>query len=279
MQTTTSTHDLHTHSTASDGTLSPAGLVERAHALGVSVLALTDHDSLGGLEAAAASACTLGVDLVPGIELSVTWEKRLLHVVGLKIDPTHGPLIEGIARLAGIREARAEKMGAHLDKRGIPGAYAGARALAGGGMLTRTHFARYLAGQGHAPDVGAVFKHYLVRGKPGYVKTDWAALDEAVGWIRGAGGTAVLAHPLRYRMTRAWMDRTLAAFIEAGGTSIEVVYGSNTPQDNHAAATYARRFGLSGSVGSDFHSPDVPWTALGRLPALPGDITPVWQTW
>lgn len=268
--------DLHSHSTASDGTLSPAALVARAYEQSVRVLALTDHDTTAGLEEAAQAATKLGIELVAGIELSTQWSKRSLHVVGLGIDPAATALRELIAALAEIREARAERMAASLAKAGIGGALAGAYRFADGGVPTRTHFARYLVEQGVAPDVGAVFKRYLVRNRPGYVATEWPDLERTVGVLHAAGGIAVLAHPHAYGWTGAWSRRMLEAFIGAGGEAVEVACGNSTQQSLLTWAGYARRFGLFASIGSDFHSPGR-FIELGRVPRLPEDMQPVWR--
>ncbi len=268
--------DLHSHSTASDGTLTPTELVARAHARGVRALALTDHDTVAGLAEAAAAAAELGVELVPGIELSTQCQGRSMHIVGLGVDPAASALRELIDELATIREARAERMAASLAKAGIAGALEGAARLAGGGVPTRTHFARYLVEQGVAADVGAVFKRYLVRNRPGYVRTDWPELERVVGVLRASGAVPVMAHPHAHRWTGAWSRRLLEAFLAAGGLGVEVACGTSTPQSLQAWAGYARRYGLLASCGSDFHSPGG-FIELGRLPPLPEDLPPVWR--
>ncbi len=272
-------YDLHTHSRSSDGFFSPAELVTAAAVSGVKMLALTDHDCIDGLEAAAKTARGQGIELISGIELSVTWREKCIHIVGLNIDAASAPLLGGIERLQRTRNARAEEMGRRLAKHGVEGAYAAVRALAGAGMITRTHFARFLVQRGHAASVRAVFGSFLTPGKPGYVATQWAELDEAVGWIRHAQGVAVLAHPLRYRLTACWMRRLLADFKDAGGQGIEVISGNSSPADTRSCVDYAQQFELHGSAGSDFHSPADNWLKLGRLAPLPDQIKPVWQIW
>lgn len=276
--------DLHTHSTASDGTLSPAALIDHAAASGVEVLALTDHDCTDGLAEAGTAAHRLGLRLISGVEVSVTWGGRTIHVVGLRIDPAHPDLRRGLARLLEFRAWRAEEIGYRLGKAGIEGAYAGARALSNGRLVGRTHFARFLVHRGLAPDERTVFKHFLVRGKPGHVPGDWADLESAVGWIRAAGGQAVLAHPARYRLTRERLLALLGTFREVGGIGLEVVSGSHSRDDCFTFARHAREQGLLASAGSDFHGPQLavsahPWVSLGRLPALPEGCTPIWSDW
>lgn len=272
-------HDLHTHSTASDGAYAPAELVRQAALAGIEVLALTDHDSTAGVAEARSAAAGLAIRIVPAVEVSVTWQNKTLHIVGLNIDPEHPALQAGLARLRAIRDERAVEIGRRLAKHGIPGVFEAVSALAGTGMVTRTHFAQYLAGQGLAGDAGDAFKRYLGHGKPGYVATQWADLAEAIGWVRAAGGIAVVAHPRRYQLTGSWLRRLLTEFKAVGGEGIEVASGVAAPNDVQASADLARRFGLLASVGSDFHSPDHHWLKLGRLPPLPAGLVPVWSRW
>jgi predicted metal-dependent phosphoesterase TrpH len=272
--------DLHCHSAASDGVLTPAALVRRAHANGVGVLALTDHDEVGGLAAARAAAEECGVRLVPGVEVSVTWAGITIHVVGLGIDPEHPALADGLDRVRSSRARRAERIAAEFDALGIEGTLAGAYAYAGNpNLVGRTHFARFLVECGAARDVRSVFHRYLAVGKPGYVPHEWAALADAVGWIRASGGRAVVAHPGRYRLSRAELRRFLQEFQAAGGEGIEVVTGSHTPAQYGEFAALAREFRFLASRGSDFHGPDESEIDLGRLPELPSDLTPVWHDW
>lgn len=271
------TIDLHCHSTASDGTLAPAEVVARAHAQGVQVLALTDHDTVAGLAEASAAAEQCGIRLIPALELSATEQGRGVHVVGLGVEPAAPQLTALIKRLDRMREERAVEMGARLARAGIDGAYEGARSFAAGALPTRTHFARFLVQQGLAKDVGDVFKRYLGQGKTGYVPSVWPALAEVVAVIRASGGIAVLAHPHAYGWTGAWTRRILEAFIAAGGRGIEVVCGNSSRDSIAVSAGYARRFDLLASVGSDFHEPGNSWIELGKVQALPADLQPVWE--
>ena len=270
--------DLHCHSIASDGTLPPAEVVARAAGNNVDILSLTDHDTTAGLDEAYRSAEENNIRLISGVELSTTWQGKLLHIVGLNIDPEHPPLKQGISMLKAMREQRAIEMGRRLQKAGFNNAYENARLLAGEGNVTRTHFARYLIEAGVAKDFTDVFKRFLVRGKPGYYRVDWSPLEEAVCWITGSGGTAVIAHPMRYKLTANWLNRVLKAFIEAGGEGLEVVCGRNSPDDNARSALFARKHGLLASQGSDFHEPGK-WVELGKLAKLPEGLEPVWQRW
>ena len=274
-----SDYDLHNHSTASDGTLSPTELVEQAAAAGVRVLALTDHDTTEGVDEARQAAARLGIGLIPGVEISVTWQAQTIHVLGLNLDTGNHRLQQGLAGLRGFRSRRAERIGDGLAEAGIPDAYEGAREFADGGLISRTHFARYLVKLGLAADERQVFKHYLVKGKPGHVAGQWAELADAVDWIHQAGGQAVIAHPARYRMTRAKLRRLLQEFVALEGEGIEVVSGSHSRDDYYVMAKHAQDFGLCASAGSDFHSPEYPWITLGKLPQLPNGCRPIWQNW
>jgi predicted metal-dependent phosphoesterase TrpH len=270
--------DLHCHSTVSDGLLDPAAVVRRAAARGVHILALTDHDDLGGLGAAADAAGALGMTFVPGVEISVTWRNHTLHVVGLGIDAGNEALRRGLEGVRGGRMQRARRMGESLARVGIAGAFEGALRLAGSPrLLSRTHFARYLVEQGYARDVKRVFRSFLVRGRPGYVPHQWAGLEQAVDWIRGAGGMAVLAHPGRYDVGPVTLRALLAEFKELGGAAIEVVSGSHAPQQSAEFARHALAFGLLASAGSDFHGPEESHFDLGCLPRLPAGCRPVWE--
>ncbi|WP_133512461.1 PHP domain-containing protein [Candidatus Thiosymbion oneisti] len=272
-------YDLHTHSTASDGTLTPPELVALAAAKGVEVLALTDHDTLEGLASARTAADAAGLILSPGVEISVTWGGRTIHIIGLGIDLRNQALCAGLAELSAYRRRRAEAIGQRLAKEGIEGAFEGARAFSNGRLIGRTHFARFLVQRGYASDEREVFKHYLVKGKPGHVVGDWASLETAVGWIRGAGGQAVIAHPGRYHFTRAKLLRLIGEFTALGGVGIEVVSGSHTPDECLRFARYAQENRLLASVGSDFHGPGNPWTQLGGMAPLPSFCTPIWADW
>lgn len=270
--------DLHCHSTVSDGLLSPADLVRRAYGNGVDLLALTDHDEIGGLGEAAAAAQQLGLRFVNGVEVSVSWgDDQTVHIVGLGFDRDSAPLAEGLARVRSGRDSRARQIAAELDKVGIHGAYEGALKYAGNpALISRSHFARYIVELGHAKEVKGVFDWWLAKGKPGYVAHPWASLEGALDWIAGAGGIAVVAHPGRYRLSRAEMDEMLSAFKDLGGVGIEVLSGSHDAEHVRDYAHMARHYGFLASRGSDFHGPGESWVDLGKLPDLPADLQPVW---
>lgn len=273
--------DLHCHSTVSDGLLAPAAVVGRAAANGVDLLALTDHDEIGGLAEASATAAALGLRFVTGVEISVSWgDDQTVHIVGLNFDSSNQTLRAGLERVRSGRDARAVLMAEELAKAGIDGAYEGALKYVGNpALISRSHFARYIVERGFAPDVKTVFEHWLAKGKPGYVSHAWAGLAEAVGWIRGAGGIAVIAHPGRYRLSADERRELYREFKACGGVGIEVVSGSASEAEMREFAAVAREFGFLASRASDFHGPDESYADLGRLPALPEGLEPVWSAW
>jgi 3',5'-nucleoside bisphosphate phosphatase len=270
-------YDLHCHSTVSDGTLSPTQLVQRAHEKGVTALALTDHDTTAGYSEAQAAADKSGLRLIPGIELSVSWQGKTFHIIGLAINPSFPELLGAARHLQSIRLQRAEKISEKLEKKRITGALEAVIKAAGDGMITRTHFADFLMSQNHVSTQQEAFDRYLAKGKPAYVATLWAEMNLAVSWITRSGGVAVLAHPLRYKLSANWMKRFLADFKQAGGQGIEIITGRCNADEIKLAANYATSFELAGSVGSDFHSPTNQWVELGRLAPLPATIKPVWE--
>ena len=273
-------YDLHSHSTRSDGLLSPQELLRRAAQRGVDVLALTDHDELSGLEEARETARECGIRLVDGAELSVTWHGITLHVLGLRIDPSCPRLIHGLAEIREGRSGRARRMGDALAAAGIPGAYSGAlKFVTSESLISRTHFARFLVESGYVRETRDVFKHYLTPGKPGYVEHDWVTLPEAVDWIHAAGGQAVLAHPGRYKLNGEGIRQLLAEFRDVGGDGIEVLSSSHTAAQNDEFLRHARVFGLLASSGSDYHGPGESWVDLGGMPPIPAGTAPVWKDW
>ena len=270
--------DLHAHSTVSDGTLEPAALVRRAAEKGVDIFALTDHDELGGLAIAIDAAVQARMRFVPGVEVSVTYAEQTVHIVGLGIDPNSDVLRNGLANVRSGRMRRAEEMAAGLASVGIEGALDGALAYAGNlDLVSRTHFARWLVATGHCADVREVFGKYLVAGRPGYVPHRWARLPEAIGWINGAGGVAVVAHPGRYKFSETEFWALFSEFKEAGGTAIEVATSNHTTDQMKRFARVAREFDFEASRGSDFHDPAESHAELGRVCRLPDTLLPVWH--
>jgi predicted metal-dependent phosphoesterase TrpH len=272
--------DLHCHSTVSDGALAPAVVAARAKEHGVDVWALTDHDELGGIPAAREAAHALGMRYVTGVEISVTWAAQTVHIVGLHFDESNSSLQQGLAQTRSGRERRALEMAAQLAQAGIPNAFEGALKHVGNpDLISRTHFARYIIELGICKDIGEVFRNYLIEGKPGYVPHRWAALKDAVGWIRGAGGIAVVAHPGRYDFSDLELDVFFGEFKRWGGVGVEVVTGSHTVEEYGRFAVLAKNYGLLASRGSDFHAPGESQTELGSLPPLPPSLVPVWHDW
>lgn len=271
--------DLHCHSVISDGTLTPEELTERAKANGVHLWSLTDHDELGGQKRAREAANALSIDYLGGVEISVTWMGETIHIVGLGIDAEHIGIIEGLRQTRDGRANRAKLMAEQLLKVGISGAYEGALHFAGNHeLISRTHFARFLVEQGVCRNTEHVFKNYLIEGKPGYVPYQWASLDNAVGWIKSAGGVAVIAHPGRYsRLNDTQMDELYRRFKDLGGLAIEVITGSHSPDQFKTFAKIAQQYGFLASRGSDFHDPNESHIDLGNLPNLPDHLTPVWS--
>lgn len=270
-------YDLHCHSTASDGTLKPAELVQRAVEHGVDVLALTDHDTTAGHDEAFQTASGLPIRLIAGVEISVTWEKQTLHILGLDIDRQNANLQHGLAELREFRQWRAQEIARRLEKHQFENALEGAQQFAKGDLISRTHFAHYIVASNRAKNISDVFKKFLVNNKPGYVSGQWTSLESAINWIIDAGGHAVIAHPARYRMSATKLRRLFEVFKEIGGVGIEVVSGSHRPNDSHNMANYAKKYDLYASAGSDFHGPENTWIELGRIPPLPKKCQPVWQ--
>lgn len=272
--------DLHCHSNVSDGLLPPEEVAARAKANGVGVWALTDHDEVGGVARARAAAQALGLQHVGGVEISVTWAGQTVHIVGLRIDETNRALVEGLAATRNGRERRAREIAQALDQYGICGAYEGALKHVGNpDLISRTHFARYLVECGQCGDTKEVFANYLTEGKPGYVPHRWATLEDAVRWIRGAGGVAVIAHPGRYKYSQTQFGALFDEFKQFGGAAIEVNTGSHTPEQYQEYAQVARSYGFLASMGSDFHGPGESRVDLGGLPPLPTGVKPVWHDW
>jgi predicted metal-dependent phosphoesterase TrpH len=270
--------DLHCHSVVSDGTLTPEALAERAHANGVELWALTDHDEIGGQARAAVAAKALGMRYLTGVEISVTFIGHTVHIVGLGFDVNNQQLTDGLRQTRGGRTERAKEMAEGLAKVGIKGAFEGALKFVGNPeLISRTHFARFLVESGVCKETNEVFRKFLTEGKPGFVEHRWASLKDAVTWITQAGGMAVIAHPARYKFTPTEEFALFTEFKSHGGQGVEVVTGSHTPAEYLVYAETAKEFALFASRGSDFHSPAESHTELGTLPYLPGKLPSVWD--
>lgn len=271
----TKIYDLHCHSTASDGVLSPSEVVQRAAEQGVNVLALCDHDTVYGIDEARLAAKEVGIELITGVEISTTWEGRGIHIVGLNFDKTHPKMTALLAKQKALREKRAVEIGAKLEKAGIPNAYEGAKALANG-EVTRAHYARYLVQIGKVSNDGQAFKRYLGQGKSAFVKAEWVDIPTAIETIQAAGGMAVIAHPLRYNLTGKWIRKLITDFKTWGGDAMEISGYGQTKDQRQMLARWANEFGLLGSVGSDFHFP-CGWVELGKNLDLPEGVEPIWE--
>lgn len=272
--------DLHCHSNNSDGVLTPEELAVRAKQNGVNVWALTDHDEVKGIPAARHAAEQAGIDFITGVEISITWSGKTIHIVGLHFDEHNETLVKGLSRIRESRQIRARLIDQRLASMGIHHAYEGAlHYVANPELISRTHFARYLLAQGYGADMNDIFARYLSEGRPAYVPHQWATLQESVEWITGAGGVAVVAHPGRYKLSDLQFDVFFKAFKEYGGEAIEVVTGSHSPAQYDEYAIVAKRYGFLASMGSDFHSPNESRIDLGQLPQLPKKVTPIWSKW
>ncbi|CAI8844844.1 RNase RNM [Kosakonia quasisacchari] len=273
-------YDLHSHTLASDGLLSPEQLVHRAVEMRVGTLAITDHDTTDAIPAARAEIVRAGLDLqlISGVEISTVWENHEIHIVGLNIDIDHPTLRTFLQAQSERRVQRAKLIAERLEKAHIPGAWEGAQRLAQGANVTRGHFARFLVKQGKASNIADVFKKYLARGKTGYVPPQWCTIEQAIDVIHHSGGTAVMAHPGRYNLSAKWLKRLLAYFAQCGGEAMEVAQCQQAPNERTQLAAYARQFDLLASQGSDFHQP-CPWIELGRKLWLPAGVDGVWLKW
>ncbi len=271
--------DLHSHSTISDGLLTPTALVQHAHSKGIKVLSLTDHDDIEGLKEATSEAKLLGMYLIHGVEISVTWKRCTVHIIGLNVDSENKTLLQGLSSIREGRFERAKLMAEALSQIGIKGSLEGALKYAKSGIIGRTHFARFLVETGYAKDVRTVFKNYLVKGKPGFIEHTWASLDKALSWIHESGGVAVIAHPARYDLGKNNLLALLNEFKDLGGQGIEVISGSHTAEQSLKYARISKDFQLLASTGSDYHGPGISYREMGALPRLPEICDPIWENW
>lgn len=268
--------DFHTHTQASDGALAPQALLQRAEDAGVAMLAITDHDTLAGYLAVAEQQ-RAPLKLVPGVELSCVWGATTIHVVGLGFNPASASINGAVAQLQQARLERAEKIAHRLEKRGMPSALAGARAIAQSSQLGRPHFARWMVEAGYVSDMNAAFDKYLGQGKLGDVKAYWPPLEAVVRAIVEAGGVAILAHPLKYKFTRMKLNALCEAFKASGGASIEIVNGRQTADETLKLRSLAEKWAFSVSLGSDFHRDWQFGAGLGVDSALAGGLPAVWE--
>lgn len=269
--------DLHCHSTASDGALSPRAVVHRAAERGVTVLALTDHDTLAGLDEASLAADEVGITLVPGVELSCQWQQYTLHIVALNFDRHAADFVQALQMQAQSRSRRASLIDEQLQRKGCPSVLQAAKAMSHDGVPGRPHFARALVEAGAVRTEQQAFKRWLGTGKAGDIQTCWPQLSEVLSYIGQAGGVSVLAHPRKYRMSATRLRTLIAEFGAAGGDALEVLTGGQARADTDLLTGLCAKHGLKASTGSDFHRPGQPWTELGSLPSLPESLEPVWK--
>ncbi|MBU2871565.1 PHP domain-containing protein [Colwellia sp. E2M01] len=276
--------DLHSHTNCSDGTLSPQTLIDRAVNFQLNVLAITDHDTVAGLDIAQKhiEEKNIPLKLISGIEISTAWQGFEIHIVGLNIDKNNSALTALIAQQQQAREDRARTMGEKLAKCGFPTIYEDAKEMAGEGSITRAHFAKVLHQQGHVSTMQQAFDKYIgkkgSKGQRAYVKPNWCSIEEAVDVIHQAGGSAVMAHPIRYDLSAKWLRRLIVDFKEANGDGLEVVLPQMNPEQRKKMLGYCNEYDLHASMGSDFHYPNR-WSDLGRNLTMPVGATPVWAQW
>ena len=263
------------HSSWSDGVLGPAELVALAATRAVQLLALTDHDTMAGCEVARTACIELQIAFLYASELTSLWKGREVHIVGLRLDPAAPVLIAHLDDVQRRRRERIHAIGLKLSAHGLAGEAIAAAVLAHPGTSTRLHVARELVQRGHAADEDDAFKRWLGKGQRAAVAAAWPAVAATVAAIGAAGGTAVLAHPHRYKLSAGALSELCGEFRDAGGAGIEVSLPGMGAGDAGRAAALARRFGLAGSCGSDFHVPGIPWRPLGRFAKLPEGVVPI----
>ena len=272
--------DLHSHTNCSDGALTPQELIERAVNFQIDVLAITDHDTVAGLDSAKQTILdkNIPLTLIDGIEISTEWQGFEIHIVGLNIDTSNAELAELITQQQQRRETRALTMGEKLAKCGFADVYQQAKALAGTGSITRAHFAKVLLQQGAVSKMQAAFDKYIGKGKRAYVKPNWCSIVEAVATIHAAGGVAVMAHPIRYDLSTKWLRRLIVDFKAAQGNGLEVVLPQMNNEQRKLMLSFCLEYDLHASMGSDFHQPSR-WSDLGRNLTMPEQANPIWQIW
>ena len=271
--------DLHCHSHYSDGTLTPTEVVDLAFENGVELFALTDHDSIQGLEEARKRCQHHGIRMIDGVEVSVSWNGYSIHIVGLNIDVQHSGMIGLLERNAVLRHERVVKMMEKLQAIDLDVTPYLNSVIPENGLITRTHLGRALVEIGAVNKMDKAFKKYLGKGKCAYVEGNWVSLSDAVQTIISAGGDAVIAHPMRYRIGATRLDALVNDFAKAGGKALEVVTATQDVNQQRRCLQLAEQYGLLASIGSDFHSLDQPWAMLGRCPSLPSKAKPIWQNW
>jgi len=270
--------DLHSHSNCSDGKLTPDELIQRAVSLSIDILSITDHDTTEAYKIVT-QLDTSKLTLVPGIEFSTRWNKIGIHILGLNIKLNNGSLREGITFQQLARLKRAEHIAEKLSKLGIEDPLPSVQKLAGNKLVGRLHFARHLVNVGFVRNTNQAFKKYLGAGKPGDIKQYWASMSQIIDWIRDADGTAVLAHPNKYKLTNTKLIKLIDEFLQLGGQGLEVISGKQTPDLTGKLVKICQQKNLLASCGSDFHEPGHTWAELGQFQPLPKACTPIWDSW
>tara|TARA_B110000967_G_C18887839_1_gene565213 strand:+ start:2365 stop:3189 length:825 start_codon:yes stop_codon:yes gene_type:complete len=270
--------DFHCHTTVSDGSLSPAELLDLALEREIDMLSITDHDTLGAYQQL--TKINSGLQIIPGIELSSQWNRRGIHIVGLNVGLDSPSILQAVEQQSNARRERAEIIAEKLERLGFTDCFAGALSFASGpDQIGRPHFARHLVNIGAVSNIQQAFKRYLGAGKVGDIKDQWASAETVISWIRDAGGVAVLAHPTKYKLTRSKLIELLRDFKDAGGEAMEVISGAQEPSVTRDMARLCKDIGFDASCGSDFHSPNQPWAALGKVAPLPDSCFPIWRRW
>ncbi|QOL24680.1 PHP domain-containing protein [Thalassotalea sp. LPB0316] len=272
--------DLHSHTTCSDGKFTATELVDRAVNFQLDVLAITDHDSIDALASAKSyiQANQLPLKIINGVEISTRWHGFEIHIVGLNFDPNNSALNALLEQQAQAREERAINMAVKLEKCGFVGIYDDAKQLAKDGTITRSHFAQALYNRGEISKLQSAFDKYIGKNKRAFVKSAWCDLQTAIETIHQAGGSAVMAHPIRYDMSGKWRRKLIIEFKSLGGDALEIVLPQMNPDQRRLMLSYCQEYELKASLGSDFHYP-TPWSDLGKNLTLPEDCIEVWSNW
>jgi predicted metal-dependent phosphoesterase TrpH len=258
------TVDLHTHSTASDGTFPPGEVIRRARSKNLAAVALTDHDCVDGLPEAGAAARELGIDLIPGLEISAEFSPGTMHILGLFVDENEAHLAASLARLQAARKERNPQIAENLRSLGLDITYEEVVAASGGGQVGRPHFARVLVQKGYVGSFEEAFEKYLGKGKPGYAEKFRFSPREAIEMIHRAGGVASLAHPFTLGLpTKEAEADCLTELVGDGLDGLEAYYSGNSPGDTLYYLRLCESRGLIPTGGSDFHGANRPEIEVG----------------
>lgn len=255
--------DLHTHTTASDGTFSPAQLVAYAVEKGLSALAVTDHDTIAGLKEALEASQGTGLEVIPGIEFSTEYKGKDIHIVGLNIDFENPFFVEKLERFIDSRNVRNEKMCELLTEKGLPVTIKQLKERFPDSVITRAHFARFLLEQGYIGQLETAFNKYIGDNGPCYVPREKVNPVQAIRLILEAKGIPVLAHPILYKLPAKELEELVAYLAKHGLMGIEAIYSTYNRADEALIRQLAKKYNLSISGGSDFHGKNKPYIDLG----------------